>query len=199
MIGCFAKPANEFSQSQRTSPYVESLFEYFDHVGFDVPALDNSKKIPAAWLGHYRIGQGTYDTDRALLDLTTWPPISRRIFELQQEKLCLTLYLDENAGLYQRLNRSVADAIAPYLARVIQSGIDEGVFHVPDAFATAELFLQISNSIHRALSIAINARGTNGAQKRRATLRLQSRFKAWQSIEYWAYPMEAYPLAGRAM
>ena len=141
------------------------MFEYFDHVGFDIPALDNSKQIPAAWLGHYRIGQGTYDTDRALLDLTTWPPISRRIFELQQEKLSLALYLDENAGLYQRLNRSVADAIAPYLARVIQSGIDEGVFHVPDAFATAGLFLQISNSIHGALSVAINARGTNGAQK----------------------------------
>ena len=68
---------------------VERLFEYFTHVGFDVPALDNSKQIPAAWLGHYRIGQGTYDTDRALMDLTTWPPISRHIFELQQEKQTL--------------------------------------------------------------------------------------------------------------
>ena len=67
----------------------DQLFEYFAHVGFDIPALESSKQIPAAWLGHYRIGQGTYDTDRALLDLTSWPPISRRIFELQQEKLSL--------------------------------------------------------------------------------------------------------------
>lgn len=65
------------------------LFEYFAHVGFDVPALDNSTQISAAWLGHYRIGQGTYDTDRALLDFTTWPPIARRIFELLQEKQSL--------------------------------------------------------------------------------------------------------------
>lgn len=74
------------------------------------------------------------------------------------------LYLDENAGLYQRLNRSVANAVAPHLARVIQSGIDEGVFNVPDAFVTAELFLQIGNSNHRALSVAINARGTDEEQ-----------------------------------
>ena len=67
----------------------DQLFKYFAHVGFDVAAVDNSKQIPAAWLGHYRIGQGTYDTDRAAMDLATWPPISRRIFELQQEKLSL--------------------------------------------------------------------------------------------------------------
>ncbi|MBL4874390.1 MAG: hypothetical protein JKY41_13645 [Rhodobacteraceae bacterium] len=64
----------------------ENLFKFFEHVGFDVPALHCSKQIPAAWLGHYRIGLGTYDTDRALLDLMTWPPISRRLFELQQAK-----------------------------------------------------------------------------------------------------------------
>ena len=67
----------------------DQLFKYFDHVGFDILALDNSKQIPAAWLGHYRIGQGTYDTDRALMDFLTWPPMSRRIFELQQEKQSL--------------------------------------------------------------------------------------------------------------
>ena len=67
----------------------DQLFEYFAHVGFDVAVVDDSKQIPAAWLGHYRIGQGTYDIDRASMDLATWPPISRRIFELQQEKLSL--------------------------------------------------------------------------------------------------------------
>jgi len=38
---------------------------------------------------YYTLGQRTNDTDRALLDLMTWPPISRRIFELQQEKQSL--------------------------------------------------------------------------------------------------------------
>lgn len=61
--------------------------EYLIHVGFDVGALTDAKDLLPAWIGHYRIGQGTYDTDRAAMDLATWPPISRRIFELQQEKL----------------------------------------------------------------------------------------------------------------
>ena len=73
---------NDFAEND-----VDEMFKYFTHVGFDILAVDDAKQIPAAWLGHYRIGQGTYDIDRAVMDLTTCPPISRRIFELQQEKL----------------------------------------------------------------------------------------------------------------
>lgn len=65
----------------------ENLGPYLEHVGFDIAAIQASKELLPAWLGHYRIGQGTYDTDRALLDFTTWPPIARRIFELQAEKV----------------------------------------------------------------------------------------------------------------
>ena len=35
----------------------DQLFKYFAHVGFDIAAVDNSKQLPAAWLGHYQIGQ----------------------------------------------------------------------------------------------------------------------------------------------
>lgn len=65
---------------------VDDLFNYFKHVGFDVSALRSHKDLPDALLGHYRVGQGSYDVDRATMDLLTWPAISRRIFELQQEE-----------------------------------------------------------------------------------------------------------------
>ncbi|MGC3936374.1 hypothetical protein ACOTTU_01060 [Roseobacter sp. EG26] len=64
----------------------EDVCGYLEHVGFDVLALSNPKELPDAWLGHYRLGQGTYDVERAAMDLLTWPPISRRVFELQQAK-----------------------------------------------------------------------------------------------------------------
>lgn len=65
---------------------VEGMFDYLDHVGFDLDALTDAKDLPAAWLAHYWIGRGCYDVDAALLDLLTWPPIARAIFEGQQKK-----------------------------------------------------------------------------------------------------------------
>lgn len=65
---------------------LENLGPYLKHVGFDIGALGETSDLLPAWLGHYRIGQGTYDTDRAALDLATWPPIARAIFEAQQAK-----------------------------------------------------------------------------------------------------------------
>jgi hypothetical protein len=63
----------------------ENLGDYIQHVDFDVGALDQMQDFPAAWLGHYRLGQGTYDVDRATRDLLTWPPISGYIFDLMAE------------------------------------------------------------------------------------------------------------------
>ena len=65
---------------------LENLIPYLEHVGFDIAAIQTGKELLPAWLGHYRIGQGTYDIDRALLDFTTWPPIAREIFRLLAEK-----------------------------------------------------------------------------------------------------------------
>lgn len=64
----------------------DDLGGYIRHVGFDIQGLDDPKNFVDAWLGHYRLGQGIYDVDRALMDLCIWPPISRRIFELQEEQ-----------------------------------------------------------------------------------------------------------------
>lgn len=63
---------------------LNNLGPYLAHVGFDAGALGKPRDLLPAWVGHYRIGQGTYDTNRALMDLTTWPPIARAIFEGQQ-------------------------------------------------------------------------------------------------------------------
>ncbi|MDB2369292.1 hypothetical protein N9V68_01750, partial [Octadecabacter sp.] len=65
----------------------DQIGPYIAHVGFDVCAITDSTELPAAWVAHYRLGQGTYDLDRACMDLATFPPVSRRIFALQAEKL----------------------------------------------------------------------------------------------------------------
>lgn len=65
---------------------VDRLVGFLRHVDFDIDALGNVKDLPEAWLGHYHLGQGTYDIDRASHDLLTWPPISARIFQLQTEQ-----------------------------------------------------------------------------------------------------------------
>lgn len=50
----------------------------------------------------------------------------------------------ENALLYQRMIRSAVSAIAPVLSQIVEDGIREGVFDVPDVRLVAELFLTIS-------------------------------------------------------
>lgn len=59
------------------------LQAYIDHIGFDVLALSDSKELPAAWVAHYWLGQGSYDVDRATTDLLTCPLIARAVFEAQ--------------------------------------------------------------------------------------------------------------------
>lgn len=64
---------------------VDELFDYLKHVGFDLASIRKPSDLPAAWLGHYRNRVGTYDVDRALTNLVTWPPIADRIAELKAE------------------------------------------------------------------------------------------------------------------
>ena len=47
----------------------------------------------------------------------------------------------DNALLYQRMIRSAVLAIAPVLSHIVEDGIREGVFDVPDVRLVAELFL----------------------------------------------------------
>ncbi len=67
----------------------DNLGDYLKHCGFDVGAIGTPANLLPAWVGHYRIGQGTYDTDRALLDFTTWPPIARAILSGMAKKQSL--------------------------------------------------------------------------------------------------------------
>ena len=61
---------------------LDNLVPYLKHIGFDISVLSDPKELPEAWVAHYRVAQGTYDADRALIDFQTWPPMARRIFEL---------------------------------------------------------------------------------------------------------------------
>ena len=73
------------------------------------------------------------------------------------------LHREENAGLYVRFARALEFAIVPIYAKVIQDGVDDGVFDLPDAFAASDLIVKIGNVSHDALGAAIVARGTNSA------------------------------------
>ncbi len=73
------------------------------------------------------------------------------------------LHKEENAGLYVRFTRALGVALVPIYAKVIQDGIDEGIFDLPDAFAAADLIIKTSNVSHDALGAAIAARGTSSA------------------------------------
>jgi len=58
----------------------EQLGNYLVHIGFDISAISSTAELLPAFFGHYRIGQGAYDTDRAAHDLLTWPPIAAEAF-----------------------------------------------------------------------------------------------------------------------
>lgn len=73
------------------------------------------------------------------------------------------LHREENAGLYVRFSRALEAAIVPIYATVIQDGIDEGVFELPDAYAAADFIVKVGNVSHDALGAAIVARGTDSA------------------------------------
>ena len=40
---------------------------YLEHCGFDIGAIEKPRGLPDAWVAHYRIGQGTYDSEGALV------------------------------------------------------------------------------------------------------------------------------------
>lgn len=64
----------------------EELGKYLLHIGFDISAISSTEDLLPAFFGHYRIGQGTYDTDRAARDLLTWPPIAAEVFRLMESR-----------------------------------------------------------------------------------------------------------------
>jgi hypothetical protein len=57
----------------------DTMFRYLKHVGFDFEAISHVQELLPAYLGHYRLRNGTYDVERACNDLATWPPIAAMI------------------------------------------------------------------------------------------------------------------------
>ncbi len=64
----------------------EQLGKYLVHIEFDISAISSTDELLPAFYGHYRIGQGTYDTDMAAHDLLTWPPIAAEVFRLMESR-----------------------------------------------------------------------------------------------------------------
>lgn len=58
--------------------------------------------------------------------------------------IVVVLVKPESALLYQRMIRSAVTAVAPVLSRIVEDGIREGVFDVPDVQLVAELMLTMS-------------------------------------------------------
>lgn len=87
------------------------------------------------------------------------------------------LHREVSAGLYVRFTRALELAIVPIYAKVIQGGVDEGLFNVPDAFAAADLVVKIGNASHDAHGAAITTRGTESAnvaaQRLRSAIQIQ--------------------------
>lgn len=67
----------------------DRLFDFWRHVGFEVADLPSNpapELICAAFVDHYTNGDGI-NVDKAIEDLSSWPPISARTAELAFEKL----------------------------------------------------------------------------------------------------------------
>ena len=55
------------------------------------------------------------------------------------------LYTDENLLLRHKMNRRVVELLSPAFTRVIEQGVEEGVFDVEFPGETAEMILELGN------------------------------------------------------
>lgn len=76
----------------------------------------------------------------------------------------------KNAGLLAAFKRAVTKMAAPWLTQIIEQGLIEGVFKTPDARAAAEMILHVGDFFDPALKLAIDVRGTDGADAAAAAL-----------------------------
>lgn len=82
-----------------------------------------------------------------------------------QPGLMGNLQRPENARLMKQLNDSIFDAVVPMVSLVLQDGIDDGVFDILNANATAEIILNLSDSIQGPLEALVSAMGTDKQQE----------------------------------
>ena len=66
---------------------VDNLIAYCQHCGISLTGVGSGAQgIVEAILGRYQIGARRYDVDRAVRDLATYPPITRRLAELGADR-----------------------------------------------------------------------------------------------------------------
>jgi len=90
------------------------------------------------------------------------------------------LFRPENAVLYLRVVNAVFAALAPKLAEIIEAGVAEGTFDVPDAEAAAEAFLWLGNG-RLGLVVECLAEAEKG-EIDSAALKLAQRLRAEESM-----------------
>jgi AcrR family transcriptional regulator len=98
----------------------------------------------------------------------------------QLRAMFTTLLQPENAILYLRIVNAVFNAMAPTLAAIIQQGVQEGLFDVRDARASADAILWLSNG-RQALVVDAMASAASGNVDRAAKM-VFDRIKAEESI-----------------
>ncbi len=64
----------------------DTMFRYLKHVGFDFGANSHVQELLPAYLGHYRLRNGTYDVERSCIDLATSRPITAMIENVLRQK-----------------------------------------------------------------------------------------------------------------
>ncbi|MDW5318182.1 TetR/AcrR family transcriptional regulator [Rhizobium sp. PL01] len=87
-------------------------------------------------------------------------------------------FTTENLILYDRLNRATSAVVAPLLTTIIEKGMDEGAFNVPDAAIAADIILRLGALSREAVAVAITARGTADAQSANEQLERTMRMQA---------------------
>lgn len=85
------------------------------------------------------------------------------------------LLKDENAVLRARISETLTAAVAPIFSKILQFGIDEGVFQIDDASTAAELIVRTGNYHQYALKLANDA--TSDAELKTAGAQITASLK----------------------
>ena len=65
------------------------------------------------------------------------------------------VFRPENIGLRYRINAATIAKVAPLLAQVLEEGMKEGLFDIPDARGCAEMLLHLGTGVHDTIAWAI--------------------------------------------
>lgn len=63
----------------------DTMRSYLDHIGFDIGAISHPRELRVAYLGHYKLRNGTYDVEKACKDFACWPPVAAEIRRLKRK------------------------------------------------------------------------------------------------------------------